>query len=277
MSVRSVHARVRIILAAGAALALVATTTAVVAGVVGANPGPFTACLSTRQATLYSVASGANPSAPCKTGDSLVTFSNAQGPAGPAGAAGATGPAGATGATGPAGPAGPSGEIGPAGPEGPTGETGPQGPQGPAGERGFQGFQGDIGPTGPQGPQGQTGPQGPIGQTGPIGPQGPQGPTGPAGTATLPPRYLAVDIQTVVYPQPAYLFAACDPGDQVVTGGFAPLAGFFHGDIVQISAPSMASPQGWIVQLALTNMPSVTPPGTTLTVEAMAICADTAP
>jgi hypothetical protein len=113
MSFDRVTARARLLVATGAAVATIATTTAVVAGVVGgANPGPFAACLSARQANLYNVASGANPAAACKSGDTLVAFSNAQGPQGEPGA---------------------DGEDGADGKDGADGEDGAQGIQGPAG------------------------------------------------------------------------------------------------------------------------------------------------
>ena len=79
MSFDRVRARARLIVATGAAVAMIAATAAVVAGVVGANPGPFTACLSARQATVYNVAIGASPSAACKGNDAMISFSNSAG------------------------------------------------------------------------------------------------------------------------------------------------------------------------------------------------------
>lgn len=87
----------RLLVAAVASVALIATTAAVVAGVVGANPGPFTACLSARQATVYNVAIGASPSAACKGNDAIITFGSASGGSGAIGAVVAAGRAGALG------------------------------------------------------------------------------------------------------------------------------------------------------------------------------------
>jgi hypothetical protein len=98
MSFHRVRARARLLVATGAAVAMIATTTAVVAGVVGANPGPFTACLSTKQATLYNVAVGASPSAACKGSDTMISFSNGAGSGG--GAEGVVVAAGRAGPTG---------------------------------------------------------------------------------------------------------------------------------------------------------------------------------
>ena len=50
--------------------------------------------------------------------------------------------------------------------QGPAGPAGPQGPQGPKGDAGAQGPPGPTGPPGPQGPAGGTGPQGPAGPPG---------------------------------------------------------------------------------------------------------------
>jgi hypothetical protein len=80
----------------GAATLLVVGATSVIGAVVIGQDGPFTGCLSSKIGVIYNVAPGATPKAACFKGDTLATFSNAQGPAGPAGAAGAPGKDGVT-------------------------------------------------------------------------------------------------------------------------------------------------------------------------------------
>ncbi len=119
----------------GAVALLLIGTSAIVAATAPA-PGPFTGCLAARagitplvlKGQVYNVAQSATtPLAACNSGDSLITFSNAQGPTGPAGPTGATG---ATGAIGPAGPVGPKGDTGAAGPAGAQGAPGVPGEDG---------------------------------------------------------------------------------------------------------------------------------------------------
>lgn len=129
----------------GVVALLIVTTSAIIAATKTPNPGPFTGCLATStnwgsltvKGQLYNVAnSSTTPSAPCRSGDTLVTFSNSQGPVGPQGPQGGQGPKGDTGATGSTGPQGPQGDLGPAGTQGPQGGQGPKGDtgaQGPAG------------------------------------------------------------------------------------------------------------------------------------------------
>ena len=113
----------------GAVALLLVGTSAIVAATVPA-PGPFTGCLAAKgsltplvvKGQIYNIAQSATtPLAACNSSDTLVTFSNAQGPAGPNGA---TGPAGATGPRGDTGLMGVSGPAGAAGPKGDTGAPG---------------------------------------------------------------------------------------------------------------------------------------------------------
>ena len=67
-------------------------TTALIA-VTPANPGPLTACLSGK-GTLYNVVASSPTQPTCQRGDSLISFSDAQGPQGIQGAPGPQGPAG---------------------------------------------------------------------------------------------------------------------------------------------------------------------------------------
>jgi hypothetical protein len=102
-------------------------------------------------------------------------------------------------------------------------KVGPQGPSGPQGPPGFNGTQGPAGPQGIQGIQG------------PIGPNGTQGPSGITQLINGSNIYQVDDFDsgnsTVGFP-PLLLqaFAACDPGDFVLTGGFF-TGGLFIGDV----------------------------------------------
>ena len=66
----------------GAAALLVVSAGGLIAAT-SSNPGPFTGCLSSKLGLMYNIAQGATPKAACFKGDTVVTFSNAQGPAGP--------------------------------------------------------------------------------------------------------------------------------------------------------------------------------------------------
>jgi hypothetical protein len=66
----------------GAAALLVVSAGGLIAAT-SSNPGPFTGCLSSKLGLMYNIAHGATPKAACFKGDTVVTFSNAQGPAGP--------------------------------------------------------------------------------------------------------------------------------------------------------------------------------------------------
>ena len=82
--------RLRLAILGAAGLMLVGATGLIAAGVFNQN-GPFTGCLSSKLGIIYNVAQGATPLATCIKGDSVVTFSNAQGQTGPAGPSGAPG------------------------------------------------------------------------------------------------------------------------------------------------------------------------------------------
>jgi hypothetical protein len=91
-------------------------------------------------------------------------------------------------------------------------KVGPQGPSGPQGPPGVNGTQGPAGPQGIQGIQG------------PIGPNGTQGPSGITQLINGSNIYQVDDFDsgnsTVGFPPLLQAFAACDPGDFVLTGGF---------------------------------------------------------
>lgn len=98
------------------------------------------------------------------------------------------------------------------------------GPQGPPGPEGAQGPQGPEGPSGPPGEDGAQGPQGPG------GPQGPEGPPGPPGTiedgAVTASKLGLIRFRSsqerVLQPgEGAEALASCDPGEVVLSGGFA--------------------------------------------------------
>ena len=77
-SIPSRFRRSRMFLIGLIVLALVGTTTAVVAAVVATNNGPFTGCLS-KFGVVYNVKAGASPKAACAKGDTQIAFSNGQG------------------------------------------------------------------------------------------------------------------------------------------------------------------------------------------------------
>ncbi len=118
----------RLLISLALALGLVVATTAVVSAVLPSNPGPFTACLSTRFAVIYNVKVGSSPLAPCRGPDAQVIFSNAQGPQGIAGTNGINGTNGANGTDGAPGAQGPAGPAGTNGKDGAPGLPGPAGP-----------------------------------------------------------------------------------------------------------------------------------------------------
>jgi hypothetical protein len=121
-----VSARFRLAVIGAAGLLLVGTGAIAAATLVTPSAGPFTGCLSAKLGVIYNVAQSATtPMASCSKGDTLVTFSNAAGPAGAKGATGAQGPAGPAGADGARGPAGADGARGPAGADGARGPAGP--------------------------------------------------------------------------------------------------------------------------------------------------------
>jgi hypothetical protein len=97
MSAR-LRASLRLRLAFLGAVGLLLISAGGLIAVTTSSPGPFTGCLSSKLGVIYNVAQGVTPKAACFRDDSMVTFSNAQGPVGPTGAEGAKGD------TGPAGP-----------------------------------------------------------------------------------------------------------------------------------------------------------------------------
>lgn len=99
IAVRSRSSRLRLVLFGVVAL-LVITTSAIVAGS-PPNQGPFTGCLAAKarhsaevgKGEIYNTAASATtPSAPCRKGDKLVSFSNGRGPQGEQGLPGPAGP-----------------------------------------------------------------------------------------------------------------------------------------------------------------------------------------
>jgi hypothetical protein len=106
--------RSRILLIGLLIVALVGTTTAVVAAVVTSNSGPFTGCLS-KFGLIYHAKAGGAPLASCLRGDTQIAFSNGQALAGPQGIQGLPGQDGAPGAPGADGaPGAPGTKGGPA-------------------------------------------------------------------------------------------------------------------------------------------------------------------
>lgn len=136
--------------------------------------------------------------------------------------------------------------------QGPKGDTGDVGPMGPQGEMG------------PAGPQGSQGPQGEQGLAGPVGPMGPQGPAGAINT------YLRYSNFTVAPQQGGYGIASCDPGDQVISGGFG---GLNFNVFVRASTPILDGPTvvwSWSVEVYNNG-------GLNTLVFITAVCADTTP
>jgi hypothetical protein len=115
----------RIIIATGAALALVAGGTVAGAAIAGPidSSGVIYGCYTTKAVNGSHALVLQDVGTTCPSGTTAIKW-NQQGPQGATGPAGPAGPAGPIGATGPAGPAGPAGA---------TGDTGPAGPAGPAG------------------------------------------------------------------------------------------------------------------------------------------------
>lgn len=200
-----------VLIAIGAAIAVVAGSTTAYAAIAGPvdGSGVIHGCYTDKALNGSHVIVLQDAGTTCPQGTTAISW-NQQGPAG------ATGPVGPTGATGPAGPSGPAGATGLQGPKGDTGATGTQGSAGPQGPQGSQGPAGADGstvlngtgaPAGTLGHDGDfyldtaadilygpkasgtwpmpgtslVGPAGRTGSTGPAGPQGFAGPQGPAG------------------------------------------------------------------------------------------------
>jgi len=79
--------------------------------------------------------------------------------------------------------------------------------------------------------------------------------------------------QSVIYPLSAHIVALCDPGDQIISGGWSGA----RGDIIYSNAPTTNPPrQGWSVDV-LTAVAVGTSPGYAYDVLVTALCADTTP
>jgi hypothetical protein len=204
-----------ILIATGAAIALVAGSTTAYAAVAGGpvdSSGVIHGCWTNAAINGTHVFVLQDAGTNCPKGTTAVSWNQQgpggpAGPAGPAGAAGPTGNTGPAGATGPEGPKGDTGAQGPAGTDGATGQagaTGPAGPQGPAGTDGSAVLNGTGAPASSLGHDGDFyldtaanvlyGPKaagawpltgasllGPAGSTGATGAAGPQGPSGSSG------------------------------------------------------------------------------------------------
>lgn len=230
---------------------LVVTTSAIVAASATPTPGPFTGCLATKtgagsstaKGQLYNVASNGAPLAPCLAGDTLVTFSNSQGPQGIQGIQGPKGDMGATGIPGPKGDPGDSGA---------TGATGAQGPKGETGDTGA------IGATGARGDTGATG------ATGATGPKGDTGATGPAASLSVSEVSVTVDMGPFA---DTWAWAICPAGTVVSGGGFrewfttvdlsANSAGFW-GSQAAGKMGQTVPPNGWLVEATTVGGGNVT-------------------
>lgn len=136
--------------------------------------------------------------------------------------------------------------------------------QGPKGDKGDKGDMGLAGPQGSQGPQGVQGP---------AGPQGPQGPQGEPGLPAALNVYRNVVPFTVPAEIDGFAAASCDPGDQLISGGFGiGITNSAYVPKVVTSAPTNVGYYGtWEVHVF--NMDSPLP----VDVTAIAICVDTTP
>jgi hypothetical protein len=127
-----------------------------------------------------------------------------------------------------------------------------------------------------QGPMGPQGNKGDKGDTGPAGPQGPQGEQGPQGVPGLP-SVLNVYRNVTPFTVPAgidgFAAASCDPGDQLISGGFGiGITNPAYVPKVVTNAPTNVGYYGtWEVHVF--NMDSPEP----VNVTAIAICMDSAP
>lgn len=119
----STRLRVMVVAVAG----LLVLTSSVVLAISPPSPGPFTGCLSANgvKGLIYNVAaSSTTPVRPCLRGDTIIAFSNANGPKGDQGIQGIQGPPGHDGAPGSAGTNGQDGAPGAAGAPGHDGASG---------------------------------------------------------------------------------------------------------------------------------------------------------
>jgi hypothetical protein len=170
------------------------------------------------------------------------------------------------------------GFVGPPGPPGPSGPVGPAGPVGPGGPAGTVGPAGPVGTTGPAGPGGAMGPAGP---TGPAGPPGPAGPAGRAGgLAGYEVAYSDTGFIPAVAGDEQYATAVCPSGKVVLGGGAVYSYSVVDGlhPIMARSYPDLdlfGRPQGtWTVVVRVLD---VRVPGTTWSIRAFAVCAQTTP
>jgi hypothetical protein len=120
---------------------------------------------------------------------------------------------------------------------------------------------GPPGPQGPAGPPGATGVQGPQGIQGIEGPIGPNGTQGPSGITQLINGSNIYDVEALMsgnstggFP-PLILqgFAACDPGDFVLNGGFntgGVTIGEVNIDDVNNSPTFLLNTWGWFTRLS---------------------------
>jgi hypothetical protein len=226
--------RLRLAILGAAGLMLVGATGVIAAGVFNQS-GPFTGCLS-RIGIIYNVAQGATPLATCIRGDSVVTFSNAQGPTGPAGASGAPGKNGTNGSNGTNG-----NSVQPA--------SAPTVAECPYGGLAYQIVDGNgnvIAGSREVVCNGAPGAKGDNGDTGATGP------AGPAATLTTQVVHSLIGIGTNVT---GGSYLACPTGTVVTGGGFAVATPFEVAPAVpmqvMISEPGDGHPadnaNGWIV------------------------------
>ena len=142
------------------------------------------------------------------------------------------------------------------------------------------GEMGIPGPTGPRGPMGIPGTTGAPGDPGPTGGTGPTGPTGESGsgspvvttetaTTVITRRLLKGDLVTAI--------ASCQPGDQVVGGGYTVEISAFQ-DIHQLALlndrPVAEPPESYLIQFIVTDNFSM---HATLSLTAVARCLGVSP
>ena len=129
---------------------------------------------------------------------------------------------------GPKGPEGPEGPGGPEGPEGPQGDVGLPGEPGTPGLPGVPGAPGEDGAEGPAGPAGAAGKDGQDGRDGLDGQNGAPGLPGVSGApASLDRYYTAFGSIYLDLSGYGYGTATCEPGDQVVGGGYIAAPGSY--------------------------------------------------
>ena len=134
------------------------------------------------------------------------------------------------------------------GPKGLTGVQGLTGVHGDAGAQGLTGVQGDAGAQGLTGAKGDAGAKGDPGAQGLTGATGPTGPPGPR------PTFNKTNQRTVDAGYYYSVYAICDPGTVVVSGGFdlRITGGPYDGraadrSTVSSSKPLLGSITGWQV------------------------------